>query len=83
MLSRQMQGVKITMVCNNARFFSHPQWNKKSRVHFKPTYFDNINYNNRQRNDNKQKRFKYLTQDPLFMDYNTIHMSGGIKPYID
>ena len=29
----------------NARFFSHPMWNAKTRHEFKPKYFDNENFN--------------------------------------
>jgi hypothetical protein len=58
-------------------------WNAKTRHHFKPTYFDNVNNNNERRWDVKQKRFRYYSQDPLFFDYDKFYINGGIKVFID
>ena len=32
-------------------------WTKKTRRYFKPTYFDNVNYNNERRWDDKESHF--------------------------
>lgn len=65
------------------RNFSHPMWNKKTRKHFKPTYFDNANYNLERRWDAKERNFMYRSQDPLFFDYDKLYLNGGITPYIE
>ena len=65
------------------RFFSHPQWVKKHREHFKPRYFDSPNYYKERRNDAKKKKFTYNTQDPLFFDYDKLYINGGIQSFID
>ena len=75
----QRSGVEQQQV----RYFSHPKWNKKTRRHFKPTYFDNVNYEQDRRWDAKQRRFRYVTQDPLFFDYERLYINGGIQPYLD
>jgi hypothetical protein len=63
--------------------FSHPMWNKKTRHHFKPTYFDNENYNLEKRNNPKTRNFRYKTQDPLFFDYDKLYLNQGIMPYVE
>lgn len=68
---------------NTMRAFSHPKWNKKTRHLFKPTYFDNVNYYQDKNFEAKKKRFRYVTQDPLFFDYEKLYINGGIQPYID
>lgn len=58
-------------------------WNKKSKRYFKPTYFDNINYNKEMNWAAKEKNFRYKTQDPLFLDYEKLYLNEGIYPYIE
>jgi len=65
------------------RCFSHPMWNKKTRRFFKPTYFDDVNYNKERRWDAKQKDWRYNSQDPLFFDYDKIYINGGIMSFVD
>lgn len=66
-----------------ARMFSHPMWNKKTRRHFKPEYYDNTNFNCKRSWNAKEKGFRYNTQDPLFFDYERLYLNGGIQPFID
>ena len=65
------------------RFFSHPQWNRKTIPYFKPKWFDNPNHNLERRWDFKRHHHMYNTQDPLFFDYDRITINGGIQTFID
>jgi len=65
------------------RMFSHPMWNKKTRHHFKPTYFDNENYNLEHSHAPKTKKYRYKTQNPLFFDYDKLYLNGGIMPFVE
>ena len=65
------------------RYFSHPKWNRKTRQYFKPTYFDTVNYHGDKRWGAKQRKPRYVTQDPLFFDYERLYLNGGIQPYVD
>ena len=43
------------------RCFSHPMWNKGTKHWFKPTYYDDVNYQRNRRWDVKKKNFNYNT----------------------
>lgn len=65
------------------RPFSHPVWNRKTKWHFKPDYYDNINFNRKKRWDVTRRKHRLNTQDPLFFDYDHEYLNRGIQPYID
>lgn len=58
-------------------------WAKKSKVLFKPKYFDNVNAKLDRRWDYKKRKFRAVTQDPLFFDYDQLYLNGGITPYLE
>ena len=79
-----MQPLKLnTLFGLQCRMFSHPMWGKKSKRYFKPTYFDNVNYDKEMNWAAKEKRYRYKTQDPLFMDYDKLYLNQGVYPYIE
>lgn len=65
------------------RPFSHPMWNKKTREHFKPSYYDETNYQRKRRWNTTKKNHKYETQNPLFFDYDRLYLNRGIQPFMD
>jgi hypothetical protein len=50
-----------------------PQWDKKNKANYKPTYFDNV------RRSPSGGQIKYNSQDPLYFDYRHESLNGGIK----
>lgn len=66
-----------------ARLFSHPIWNRRTKYYFKPDYYDNLNYDRKRRNDVTRRRHRVNTQDPLFFDYDRMYLNEGIQPFMD
>ena len=57
MLKNYIQRLSNNLLIIQSKNFSHPMWTKKTRRYFKPTYFDNVNYNNERRWDDKESHF--------------------------
>lgn len=59
----QLFGMKAPtpFMMTQARFFSHPHWNKKTIHHFKPEFYDNTNYQQKRRWNVQRKNFRYRT----------------------